>query len=123
MMGLLVCYTPDREAHVFLVLDDFGLPVCIEANLCEAYYAVLDRGETEVVYYTPRGPEVYRIIADDPDRSPQDGGAFSCVRVLNPELDDVPDIPTLGFFECPEDAIGPQSAEPPTPKRRRRKPR
>jgi len=119
MMGLMACKTPDDEAYVFLVIDPLGLPVSIVADLREAYYEVLDRGDNEVVYYTPRGPEVYRIIEDDPKLSPQEGGPFTCVRVLNPDLDDVPDVPVFSLIECPEEAIGPQPAEPSFPYPRR----
>jgi len=121
MMGLMVCETPDADARVYLLLDRGGLPICVAATIQDAYLTLLERGEDEIVYYTLRGPEVYRIVEDDPDCSPHDGGPFSCVRLLHADLEDVPPLPVMGFIDCPEDAIGPQRPWPPTPKQRRRK--
>jgi len=123
MMGLVACQTLDADARVYLLLDRGGLPVCISAFPQDLYRAVLDRDDDEIVFYTLRGPEVYRLVAGDPSRSPQDGGPISCVRLLHADLSDVPDLPDLGYVDSPEDAIGPQRPAPPSPKRRRRKPR
>ncbi len=123
MMGLVAFQTTDADALVYLLIDRGGLPVCLTATIRGAYLEVLDRNEDEIVYYTPRGPEVYRIVEDDPDLSPRDGGQFSCVRLLHADLDDVPPLPDLGMIDCPKHAIGPQVPMTELAARRRRKPR
>jgi len=123
MMGIVACVTPGGDAAVFLLLDRGGLPVAVSGFPPSLYQEALDRHEDEIVFYTRRGPEVYRLVANPPCTLPEDGGEISCVRLLHADLSDVPDLPDLGIVDCPESAPELERPPPSTDKLPRRKPR